>query len=230
MSWETFSEGIDRLYEQLDGRTDPPDISFGINEGGLIIAAYLSGRLWRTAKYGIIKTDMAIGHQDRNFPQFVYPEIEGKINRIAVFDSEIKTGRSIDVIIKKFKEKYGQNIVIFYVVLVGVTEKHHCEINSVNNFGIYYKFPKNEITNLEDRGINFPNGIKENLKRFASAVYKRKRDFVAALENRLRNIPGIQNNDYQRIISSSTSSSISKPDFMAFYINYPGFELPGKIR
>ena len=198
LSWETFGECIDNLKAKVcECGGAYPDIIFGINEAGIIVASYLSYFCEGRPPIGAIKTSAT--YKDENeksrrqikqfdFPNGKVPQSPASLNlqeeeridikdayleypdiqnpkKIAIVDSEIKTGSTAEYIIDMLKNKYG-NIDIIYIGLGGVIK--------ADNKGI-------SVDNIEYFGWDIKN--KGN-----------------------------------------------KPNFIEFFVDWPGFEPPGGIR
>ncbi|MBN1350409.1 hypothetical protein JXJ21_13425 [candidate division KSB1 bacterium] len=137
LSWETFGRGIELLTEKIcDASGIEPDVVFGINEAGIIIASYISFYLHRIP-LGNIKTAGTDKSGKRIYLQFDCPKSVPNPKCILVVDSELKRGTTSKEIISRLKDLYKENldnqIRIIYAVLVGVAKDSN--INSVYDFG-----------------------------------------------------------------------------------------------
>lgn len=133
LTWETFGKGVENVskyVKQLPGFY--PDIIFGINETGIMIASFLSGKSLNRCPVGLIKTGGLIKGKRKieiiNFPDGIKPE------SICIVDGEIKSGLSIKSVFDELKSKFGKEIEIFYIVLGGVIGKNTI-INKSTDFG-----------------------------------------------------------------------------------------------
>lgn len=137
LTWNTFYKGIELIKDALarTGGSVYPDIIFGINQTGIIIASFISHRpVPQPSRLGIIQTGMVISKDDgsieRNRIQYCFPDTNGTVKNsmkdkdikcIAIVDSEIKSGRSAKSIIDNIKKKYSRAEIV-YIVLTGVIE------------------------------------------------------------------------------------------------------------
>lgn len=132
LKWETFGIGmeyLERLIEQATGIE--PNIYFGINEAGLIIASFLSNK--NRIPVGIIKTRGVGGDDTREIIQFDKPSITDAPNCIAIVDSEIKTGKSIKGIHDYLHNEYTSARIV-YIVLCAVLKNGQKDIE-LERFG-----------------------------------------------------------------------------------------------
>lgn len=105
LSWQSFGEGIEIIKKQIqNAKNIDPDLYYGINEAGIIIASYLSSG---GIPLGIIKTK-GNPKGPRKDIQFTTPlEVIEKFKNstedivIILCDSEIKSGKSLE----KYKDK-----------------------------------------------------------------------------------------------------------------------------
>jgi hypoxanthine phosphoribosyltransferase len=175
LTWETFGAGCEHLAARLKKAPGGicPDIFFGINSAGIMIAAYLSD--FYRAPLGIIKTEIEIsGH--RSIRQFEFPKanvknddkpmIEGTIVKnpkcIAVVDSEIKSGKSVKDIIDILENRYT-NARIIYIVLGGVVRPEDWNNLNINSFGwdVDQKYKPDFLAFYIDLpGFDPPGGIR----------------------------------------------------------------------
>jgi hypoxanthine phosphoribosyltransferase len=130
LTWETFGKGIEMLSQAIHAAAGiDPNVIFGVNEAGIMIASYLSFQ--NRYPLGIIKTGGHDSKSKREIIQFDCPENIKNPGTIAIVDSEIKSGGSNKDIFDEVRKKY-KNARIIYIVLVGVVRK---EPESVLDFG-----------------------------------------------------------------------------------------------
>lgn len=174
LTWITFGIGIEHLNNTILNATGiAPNIFFGINEAGIMIASFLS-YFHRRAPVGTIKTGAIDNTGKREILQFEFPKAKVKIDDktiienpalknpkcIAIVDSEIKSGESIKYIIDILKDKYG-NARIIYIVLGGVVRAWN-DLN-INSFGwdVDQKYKPDFLAFCIDLpGLNPPGGIR----------------------------------------------------------------------
>ena len=126
MSWETFGKGLEELENTIAGATGCEiDAIFGVNEAGLMIAAYLS--FPKRIPVGVIKTGGKNKNGGRPFLQFDFPILKERPACIAVVDSEIKSGESVKIIIDRIKNKYPKARIIS-IAYVGVKDSDPREV------------------------------------------------------------------------------------------------------
>jgi hypothetical protein len=148
INWVTFVEGMHKLKTVLLRAGIAPQIIFGANEAGIIIASYLSYFFNRNL-VGIIKTGPVINGA-RNILQFDCPKLdfrENKVIDILLVDSELKSGKTAVEYQQKIIAHYrneGFEPRIIYVALGGVLKEED----------IF----KKEILDSNDFGYGIPNG------------------------------------------------------------------------
>jgi len=143
LTWHSFGKGIEILRKQIQNMKNfDPELYYGINEAGMIIASYLSSE---GKSLGIIKTK-GNPKGPRKDIQFTTPiEVIDNLRNnedditIILCDSEIKSGKSL----KKYKEKIleyfednqvaRQRVLIHIAVLCGVDLDNNCHIKSISN-------------------------------------------------------------------------------------------------
>jgi hypoxanthine phosphoribosyltransferase len=177
LNWITFGKGIEHLKETILNATgSEPNIFFGINEAGIMIASFLS-YFPKRAPVGIIKTGAIDSTGNREILQFEFPTKEIKFNDnttiispivindpkcIAIVDSEIKSGRSIKYIIELLEKKY-KKVRIIYIVLGGVVGTADWNNLNINSFGwdVDPKYKPDFLAFCIDLpGFNPPGGIR----------------------------------------------------------------------
>jgi hypoxanthine phosphoribosyltransferase len=181
LSWTTFVESIRILKkEKFMSGGEYPDIIFGINEAGVMIATYLSYFIEGRPPVGVIKTKSKFkNNKHRQIIQFdcpngVVPQFDKKIisfetvlnpKIIAIVDSEIKTGNSSELIIKILKKRYP-NSKFMYVCLGGVIkpEDRGKPIDDIKYFGWNIGNKKNKpdfmVFCVDSPGFESPDGIR----------------------------------------------------------------------
>jgi hypothetical protein len=183
LSWSSFGEGIEILKSQIHtAKNFDPDLYFGINESGIIIASYLSsdGRI----PLGIIKTKGNLTGPRRDI-QFTVPiEVIKEFKKskedivVVLCDSEIKSGDSLqkykNKIIKYLDEqintdkkegKESVQVQVHIAVLCGIdhNEKSHFKTITTNYFGnsVGEKYSPDFIAFYSNyQGFDPPGGIK----------------------------------------------------------------------
>lgn len=193
LSWDTFGECIDNLKAKVcESGGDYPNIIFGINEAGIIIASYLSFFCEGRPSVGAIKTSTTYKDEHNqlrrqirqfDFPNGKVPQSPASFNlidekdaylefpdiqnpkKIAIVDSEIKTGGTAEYIIDMLKKKYG-NIDIIYIGLGGVIRADHkgVDVDNIEYFGWDIKNKDNKPNFIEffvdSPGFEPPGGIR----------------------------------------------------------------------
>jgi hypoxanthine phosphoribosyltransferase len=128
ITWTTFIKGLHILKEDLDGIRVPPDMIFGINRTGIIMATYFS-LFYGHCPLGIITTGQANSSGKRpttiNWPHL--NSIPKQELNILLVDDQIKTGQSardIQMEILDYCKKNGYpEPYITYIALCGVLEE-----------------------------------------------------------------------------------------------------------
>jgi len=135
LSWETFGKGVMHLQDSLRNKTSiHPDIIFGINEAGIMIASYLCHED-KVKNFGYF----FMGSKIRGIRPVVksyLPEWDGHESPlILLVDSEIKSGITGKTAIKLIKDNDNYNSPeVIYICLGGVVRNKE-DITSVKNFG-----------------------------------------------------------------------------------------------
>ena len=181
LTWETLGDGIEFLTKKIaESQSSSPDIVFGINEIGFIIASYLSNNLRSRPGLGLIKTGdlyqngSSPAKYKRRILPFDLPNIEASnsdvVLSIAIVDNEIKSGVSVDCIIAEIEAKVRaklniSNLIFYYFVLCGVLkeEDEGKMINDIKYFG-WDKSSKRKpdlmAYYVEHPGIRGPGGMR----------------------------------------------------------------------
>ena len=138
LSWETFGQGIEILDESLNtiGGVHP-DIIFGINETGIMIASYLRHKRPRIKDFGYFfmgskNDDNKKRDEDKSY--LPYWGRKDKPPVILLVDSEIKSGITGKTVIDRIKQEYNTKN-IKYICLGGVVKDKTKIIKSVSDFG-----------------------------------------------------------------------------------------------
>jgi hypoxanthine phosphoribosyltransferase len=181
LKWETLGSGIEYLAKKiLQSSACYPNIIFGINETGFIIASYLSRNLPSRPELGLIKTGEI--YPSSGFPlqykrrilHFDFPNVKVSNSEvplsIAIVDIEIKSGVSIDCIINEIEKRTKRDlhideIIFYYFVLCGVLKEgdEGMVIDDIKYFG-WDKSSKRKpdlmAYYIEHPGIRGPGGIR----------------------------------------------------------------------
>jgi hypothetical protein len=136
LTWETFGKGLERL-DQLTTEAAglAPDLFIGINETGTMIASYLC---WQGCGHGrkplgIVRTEGKKPDGKRKIIQFPPAEVIADSSVIALVDSEIKSGKSLEGIVEKIRQ-HNEKAGIIIIILGGVL-KEKLRLNSLSDFG-----------------------------------------------------------------------------------------------
>jgi len=121
LTWETFGDGLAILENQIRSSRSQytPHLCVGVNPSGLLVATYLSGKIWDAMVplgYVCIKKD------DKEQPCFEHkslPRTGPPVRSILVVDSEIKSGKNLQYLAEELKkqEHYGENIQLRYAAM-----------------------------------------------------------------------------------------------------------------
>ena len=182
LTWETLGSGIEYLAKEIvNSSAASPDLIFGINETGFIIASYLSKNLRSRPKLGLIQTGdlFALTKNGstkfkRRILPFELPNIQFSNSdcplSIAIVDFEIKSGVSVKDIINEIEARIKRDyhiddIIFYYFVLCGVLKEGDEDklIDDINYFGwdVSSKRKPDLIAYyIEHPGIRGPGGIR----------------------------------------------------------------------
>jgi len=182
LTWETLGSGIEYLAKEIvNSSAASPDLIFGINETGFIIASYLSKNLRSRPKLGLIQTGDLFGVTKnsstkfkRRILPFELPNIQFSNSdcplSIAIVDFEIKSGVSVKDIINEIEARIKRDyhiddIIFYYFVLCGVLKEGDEDklIDDINYFGwdVSSKRKPDLIAYyIEHPGIRGPGGIR----------------------------------------------------------------------
>ena len=105
----TFYQGAEFLFEQITEEANElrPDFFVGINTTGLMIAAFLNGRLYgkEARPIGIVTTGPFRGSQKRSTVHMAPYELIDEHNDVLVVDSQFKRGRTSFQVIEEIKAR-----------------------------------------------------------------------------------------------------------------------------
>ncbi|HEX3045371.1 MAG TPA: phosphoribosyltransferase [Bacillota bacterium] len=125
ITWTTFILGIHILKKDLEKNCGKPNIIFGINPTGIIMATYFSN-FYGNCPLGIVRTGQEDLSGDRSI-MINYPEFHGTPDQelnILFVDDQIKTGKSARKIQNMISGYYKENgylkLRITYIALGGV--------------------------------------------------------------------------------------------------------------
>lgn len=116
LNWETFGAGIERLISQIKniGRRVDPDVCFGVNEAGLVMATFLASAQFSRCPVGYLKClkrgrgmDLS---EDSHFPDSVPAN-----PTIVICDYEVKRADVIGHVVDRLRERYGDPELYFAV-------------------------------------------------------------------------------------------------------------------
>lgn len=119
IDWPTLKRGSSILNEQIEGLS--PEVKFdliiGINWIGGLVASFLDGcQKDREKPIGMVKSST----KQKNKRRFSYSLPTGSRNTssILLIDGTIKSGESLNAIVRSVKRKYGKNVSICTAVLI----------------------------------------------------------------------------------------------------------------
>jgi len=117
LNWETFGDGLRFILKQI-ATLKPgfkPDLCIGINNGGVVMAAYLAGTIPRCDSIiASVKTEGA----DHDCVDPCLPKVSEGIKSILLADCEVKSGNSLLNVYNYISETYGSEVDIKIAIMV----------------------------------------------------------------------------------------------------------------
>ncbi len=129
LTWETFGKGIEKLRDQIKnyGFRIPIDACFGINDAGLVIATFLNSNVMDRAKIGYIRYKGSKEGQIVSDEGSFFPGLN-QTPTIMLVDFEVKSGKGLEIAIKRIRQEYP-GAIIYFSVFGALTEEDDLKIN-----------------------------------------------------------------------------------------------------
>ncbi|MFQ6226032.1 helix-turn-helix domain-containing protein [Nocardia sp. NPDC002869] len=129
LSWETFGYGVQRLALQIKnaGRRLDVDLCFGVNEAGLVMAAFLASNSFSRCKIGYLRCNKVRDGIDLDDASF-FPPAEGA-SSIVICDFEVKHADVIGYLTRRVRALYPKADV-YFAVFGAMTKSRDLRIES----------------------------------------------------------------------------------------------------
>jgi len=163
ISWNSFGKGINNLVEQIieNGSSLNIDLSVGINDAGLTMAAFINSRCFNRKNLGYIRTEKKHGHI-LIAKESILPELPSHPS-IMLFDFEIKHADVLSKIIGHLNNVY-KCPAYYFCVFGAMTEKKDLKIGSIADLVSYEQIVNNNIEDIYISTIMHPPGIEPPLE------------------------------------------------------------------
>ncbi|MFI6734761.1 hypothetical protein ACIBI9_17685 [Nonomuraea sp. NPDC050451] len=131
-SWSSFGYGIERLIHQIKnvGRRIDVDACFGINEAGLVMAAFLASAQFGRCPIGYLRCNKA-----RDFIALdqasMYPHLP-EAPSILLCDFEVKHADVVGFITREIRKRYP-GAEIYFAVFGAMTKERNLEVASFDD-------------------------------------------------------------------------------------------------
>jgi hypoxanthine phosphoribosyltransferase len=129
IEWRTYGRLTTNLLADIENQSLKFNAIFGINEGGLTVASFLTSQLGRQP-IGYVKLERAVKGgrviltNDCAFPETLRPTAPGQPLNILLVDSELKTGGALKKVLPFLRKKYPQAQFYFAVLFARLNPKY----------------------------------------------------------------------------------------------------------